>query len=301
MVGGGGMTPVIIGASVQGDSHIRHEVEKQDSFLIVDGIHKHDRNSAFYQELADDVKIVAVADGHGSSSCPYSRTGSQTAVNVFGDIMAEFAAKFRDDMESLFAVLHSEGETAKMSQHLVREWEKRILQFHAMSRREVLHDAEGNIDSEAIWKQYGTTLLGMLITEKFLFAFQLGDGDIMYVDADGASPVIEGDRILGVETHSISKPGSWKKVLTRVINLEQVGADAFFYVLSTDGWRNSHASDEEFSKTCKDYFCMIQEHGAEVVEKNLPAWLSETSAMGCGDDITTVFIYYKRLSETENL
>jgi hypothetical protein len=37
---------------------------------------------------------------------------------------------------------------------------------------------------------------------------------------------------------------------------------------------------------------MIREHGAEVVEKNLPAWLSETSALGCGDDITTVFVYY---------
>jgi hypothetical protein len=267
-------------------------VEKQDSYQILDKDHRQDSDSDFYQELTDDIKIVAVADGHGSAACPYSKTGSQTAVSVFGDILGEFAAKYRDDMQSLFTMLHREGETAKLSQHIVREWGERILRVHAAERREVPYDSEGNIDAETIWKQYGTTLLGMLITEKFLFAFQLGDGDITYADEDGASPVIEGDKILGVETHSISRPGSWKKVLTKVVNLETVSRDNFMYVLSTDGWMNSHASGEEFYKTCRAYFRMIREHGAEVVEKNLPAWLSETSALGCGDDITTVFVYY---------
>ena len=30
----------------------------------------------------------------------------------------------------------------------------------------------------------------------------------------------------------------------------------------------------------------LREHGAEAVKENLPAWLEETSAMGCGDDVT---------------
>jgi serine/threonine protein phosphatase PrpC len=288
------MTPVIIGSSVQGDSHIRHNVEKQDSYLIIDGIHKHERNSIYYKELANNIKIVSVADGHGSDSCPYSKTGSQTAVNVFCDIMAEFAVKYKEDMQSLFTTLNREGETTKLAQHIVREWEKRILQFHRMSKREVILDSDGNYLAEEIWKKYGTTLLGMLITEKFIFTLQLGDGDITYVDEDNVLHVIEGDKILGVETHSISKPSSWKKVHTKVINLENISADRFMYVLSTDGWLNSHASSDEFYKTCKDYFNMIKEHGADVIEENLPNWLKETSALGCGDDITTVFVYYKK-------
>jgi serine/threonine protein phosphatase PrpC len=288
------MTPVIIGESVQGDSHVRHNIEKQDNYLIIDGVHRHDRSSDFYNKLSDDVRIVSVADGHGSASCPFSKTGSQTAVNVFCDIMVEFAAKYKNDMQILFTTLNREGETAKLSQHIVREWSKRILSHHKMERRDIPYRSDGAIDAEAIWKQYGTTLLGMLITEKFIFALQLGDGDITYVDADRVSYVIEGDKILGVETHSISKPDSWKKVLTKVINLENINKDRFMYVLSTDGWVNSHASDEDFHKTCKAYFSMMQEHGPKVVEKNLSAWLSETSAMGCGDDITTVFVYYKK-------
>jgi serine/threonine protein phosphatase PrpC len=291
------MTPVIIGASVRGESHIRHDVERQDSYRIIDASQRPEgsgdpEDSGFYGSLSKDIRIVSVADGHGSASCPYSRTGSQTAVDVFCDIMAELSAKYREDMQSLFAALHREGETAKLSQHIVREWGARILRIHAAEGREVSYAPDGSIDAEAIWKQYGTTLLGMLVTESFLFSMQLGDGDITYVDEDGVSPVIEGDKILGVETHSISKPGSWKKVLTRVISPDHPGSGPCMYVLSTDGWMNSHVSGAAFTKTCRDYFDMIREHGADVVEKNLPVWLAETSALGCGDDITTVFIYY---------
>ena len=286
------MTPIIIGESVRGESHIRHNVERQDSFLIIDGKHRHDRKGQFYNEMSSDIKLIAVADGHGSESCPYSKTGSQTATNVFCDIMSEFAAKYRDNMDELFVSLNREGETSRIAKWIVGEWEKRILQHHAMVKRDVPKTESGDIDAGAIWKQYGTTLLGMLITHNFVFFLQLGDGDITYVDNKGVSPVIEGDKILGDETHSISKPSSWKKILTRVINLDGNKEKPFMYILSTDGWLNSHSSEEEFKKTCRDYFNMICDQGIEVVESNLERWLSETSSMGCGDDITTVFIYF---------
>lgn len=287
------MTPIIIGSSVRGESHKRHDVERQDSLLIIDGTHKHERGGEFYNKMSHDVKLIAVADGHGSSACPFSKTGSQTACNVFCDIMSEFAFKYRDDMHALFVFLNNEGEATRLAKQVVAEWEKRILQFHRMEKRIIPRKENGDVDADAIWKQYGTTLLGMLITTDFIFTLQLGDGDITYVDANGVSPVIEGDKILGVETHSISKPTSWKKVLTRVIKLESKKETPFMYILSTDGWLNSHASEAEFHKTCKDYFDMISEQGTEVVESNLERWLSETSTMGCGDDITTVFVYFK--------
>lgn len=288
------MTPIIIGDSVTGDSHIRHNIERQDSFSIVDGVHKHSCSKSFmtyYKDLPDNVKIVAVADGHGSSSCPYSKTGSQTAVNVFCDIMAEYAVKYKNNMKELFVTLNREGETTRISKGIVSEWEKRIISVHRMNGR---NDSDDLRDNYSIWKKYGTTLLGMMITEDFVFTFQLGDGDITYVDNNKISPVIKGDKILGVETHSISKPDSWKKVLTRVIQLNPVADKPFMYILSTDGWVNSHASETDFQKTCSEYFKIIQEYGTKTVEDNLSAWLSETSKMGCGDDITVVCVYFKQ-------
>jgi serine/threonine protein phosphatase PrpC len=91
----------------------------------------------------------------------------------------------------------------------------------------------------------------------------------------------------------MAKPSSWKKVLTRVISLDSYIDKPFMYVLATDGWGNSHASELDFHKTCTEYFEMIQEHGAETVKRNLPTWLSETSKMGCGDDITVVCVYFE--------
>ena len=64
------------------------------------------------------------------------------------------------------------------------------------------------------------------------------------------------------------------------------------HILSTDGFANSYTSDKEYQKTCKDYLQMLQEHGADTVQTNLKNWLTETSELGCGDDITVVMVYF---------
>lgn len=284
------MTPIIFGESVIGESHKRHGVEKQDSFLIIDSEHKHNRKNKYYKHISDDVRIVSVADGHGSAACPYSKTGSQTAVNVFCDIMAEYCAKYKEDLSGMFQSFNKEGETSRLAKSIVSEWERRIKEVHKLNGREVPVKDDGSVDNESIWKQYGTTLLGMLITEEYAFTLQLGDGDIIYVDDNTVEPVIEGDKILGVETHSISKPDSWKRVLTTVILLDSIKTQSYMYLLSTDGMANSHSSQDEFYKTCKDYYKLIKEHGIDAVKTNLKRWLSETSELGCGDDITVVIV-----------
>ena len=55
-----------------------------------------------------------------------------------------------------------------------------------------------------------------------------------------------------------------------------------------------------FQKTCVDYFAMIQQYGADAVAANLKSWLSETSAMGCGDDITVLIANFSDDATTES-
>ena len=69
------------------------------------------------------------------------------------------------------------------------------------------------------------------------------------------------------------------------------------FSLSSDGYANSYKSEEEFHNTVKDYLGMLKEYGRKAVEKSLPDWLSETSAMGCGDDITMLIAYFPREEE----
>ena len=113
----------------------------------------------------------------------------------------------------------------------------------------------------------------------------------MKVSESGVYSVIEADKILGTETHSLSKAGSWKKAVTLTRKREENERLPVMYMLSSDGMSNSYKNEEEFQKTCMDYYALLGEHGVKAVSGRLKAWLQETSEMGCGDDITALFAY----------
>ena len=206
----------VFGESVQGASHIRSGKECQDSLKKV--------------EKDENTVILAVADGHGSDSCPYSKTGSYVAVNVFCKILGDYLATYEGQPELLLTFLNREGDT-KVAQAIDAEWKRRILKIHANCKREVVLDADLNKDKGAIYKMYGSTLLGLVITKDFLFAFQLGDGDIVKVSEAGVQNVIEAERILGTETYSLSKDQSWKNAITFVKKEDEVEGRSVMYML----------------------------------------------------------------------
>lgn len=287
------MTRRVFGESVQGSSHIRNGRECQDSLKKV--------------EKDENTLILAVADGHGSDSCPYSKTGSEVAVNVFCKIMGDYLETYAGQPELLLTFLKREGDT-KVAQAIDAEWKRRILKIHSKYKREIIPNSEDSVlnaensvtgtednkDKAAIYRMYGSTLIGLVITKEFLFAFQLGDGDIVKVSEMGVQNIIEADKILGTETHSLSKSEAWKKVITFIKKQEENEPLPVMYMLSSDGMANSYKNDDEFKKTCSDYFDLLKEHGAKAVSDNLKAWLSETSELGCGDDITALFAYFEK-------
>lgn len=271
------MKRIVFGESVQGASHKRVDKECQDSYKKI--------------EFDDGTVIMAVADGHGSKSCPFSKSGSSIAVNVFCKVMKDFYNNYSDNLELLLTYLNREGET-KVAQAVDAEWKKRVLTAHTKQKREVPLTAEGKKDKIEIYKQYGSTLVGIMITPIFVFAFQIGDGDMTYISKNGVEQVLVSDKILGTETHSLSKENSWLKAISVVRRKDYDEVLPALYMLSTDGFSNSYKNEEEFAKTCSDYYLMTKEHGADVIKANLNVWLTETSEQGCGDDITLLMCYY---------
>jgi len=270
------MNRQIYGVSVQGASHVRNQIPCQDNFKQL--------------QVSDHAVILAVADGHGSTSCPYSKTGSKIAVNVFCAIMEDLLNGFVDNEEQLLTYLNREGELT-IAQDIDAEWKRRVWKAHIDNKREKPLDDNGEIDKAAVYKQYGTTLLGLFITERYIFAFQLGDGDMVYVDASGVQPIIEGDKILGTETHSLCKLDAWKKAISMIRMREETEAPHLF-MISTDGFSNSYRTQEEYFVSCKDYYALILEHGFEAVAGQIKDWLKETSELGSGDDITLALAYF---------
>ena len=274
------MNRYVFGESVQGATHKRNNnKECQDSIKKMD---------------ADpDYVIVTVADGHGSASCPYSKTGSEIAVNVFCSVMKDYYEHYRtidNGLDKLLTFLNREGDL-KVAQTIDAEWKRRVYKQHKRLRRDVPLLENAQPDKQSIYKMYGSTLLGLLITKEFIYAFQLGDGDISFVNDKKIIPVLEPDKILGVETHSLSKEGSWKKAISKAIKRNYDTDTPYMYMLTSDGMANSFVSNDEFYKSCKDYFSLIKENGQTEVSKNLKEWLTETSEQGCGDDISVMFVF----------
>lgn len=246
-------------------------------------------------KISDDIVIIAVADGHGSEKCPRSDRGSTIAVNTFCEVMKNYLQSYGSDengLSNLITFLNREGDM-RFAQDICEEWQARVKQSYYKNKEEGMLDDDGNIKWSSVFFLYGTTLLGMLITNTFVFSFQIGDGDINLVTKDGVFALVEPEKFLGTETHSLSKPDAWRKAVASIRRRDGEDEESCMYMLSTDGFANSYTSDVEFQKTCSDYFGMIREHGAETVQASLKKWLTETSELGCGDDITVVMAYFE--------
>ena len=276
------MRHYICGESIKGATHERNGSPLQDSHRIM--------------EVSDHITILSVADGHGSNKCPRSDRGSQMAVNAFCDVISRYLVNYgqtEDGLSNLVTFLNREGDM-RFAQDVCEEWQSRVKNSFYKDKDELYLDDDGNYKWDEIYSLYGTTLLGLLITDTFIFTFQIGDGDINLVTKDSIDVLVEPEKFLGTETHSLSKPDAWRKSVSSLRRKEIESDEPYMYMLSTDGFANSYVSDEEFNKTCMDYFKMIEDHGFDAVKDNLGKWLKETSEFGCGDDITVVMAYFAK-------
>ena len=267
---------------VKGATHVRNQMPCQDNKKII--------------KISDEIQIIALADGHGSSKCPRSDRGSMIAVNSFYHITKKYLEIYGEDEEDiahLMTFLNREGDV-RFAQDVCEEWQARVKQSFYKNKVEGMTNEDGSIKWPSVFSLYGTTLLGMLITDSFVFSFQIGDGDISAVTKNVVEPLVEPEKFLGTETHSLSKPDAWRKAVASVHRLELDSQEPYMYMLSTDGFANSYTSDKEYQKTCIDYLKMLQEYGIDVVQANLKKWLTETSELGCGDDITVVMVYFSK-------
>ena len=257
----------ICGLSVRGYSHIRSHKECQDYMGIC--------------RLPGGKAVLAAADGHGSEGSPYSSAGSAIAVSTFTSVMREVIESAGGSEEQLATYLHREGNTS-VARSVENEWKRRIRKYHLRHHRS--HKIEG---PESLYRLYGTTILGLVLTERYLFAFQIGDGDIIQVDSGTAVHLVRGEKMLGVETHSLCLGQAWKYAVCAVRKREEA-ANGPLYMISTDGFANSYPDSDAFLAACRDYYETIHAHGFDAASRNLEEWLNQTSRQGCGDDITLI-------------
>ena len=221
--------------------------------------------------------IVAVADGHGDASYTSADEGARQAVAVALDVLAGAAVRLADpvtpDLEAEIS--------ANLKRRVAFEWNRRV-KHHA---RMVANRDEGVIlwptgvtgDWDGAVRPYGCTLLAAVFGVGGTLWFQLGDGDMLHVDAAGPRRVFPAaEKSMGTETWSLSNRDCVERMQLRI---EPTGCE--LAVLATDGVSDQYAQ----GMPADDTPTFEVEWGARMLERirsrgwadtllDLPRWLA---------------------------
>ncbi|WP_330281939.1 protein phosphatase 2C domain-containing protein [Streptomyces sp. NBC_00588] len=261
---------------------------------------KYSQDRCAARQVADGRAVVlAVADGHGSAPHFRSDLGARWAVEEFAVCAEEFAlsAVRHDDAEP-----HAAEDTWWQGLGELRACARRLPQLvaHRWYERATLHDCNSpahgtprhtpkgpeHPSKGPDLTAYGTTLVGAVLTRRLLVCWQLGDGDVVVLDAAGTpyTPLYTGPD-LGDETDSLCAPESWHRARCHWQPLTSEGPSGV--LLSTDGLSKSFTDHQGFLDFAAGVQGRAHELGMPAVRSRLPEWLSR-AAQYSGDDTTLV-------------
>ena len=246
--------------------------------------YKNCQDACRIEEWDNGMYVAAVADGHGSQKCRYSDRGAKMAVNAFYSVVKNLWEAVEGDQEHFIRLLRQKN-SVDLVQEIHSNWKKRI-QESGKDLNLAAGDSDESIDSEL----YGSTLLGVVLAPEFIFALQIGDGDIVFVNDKGAKYVIDPPKFLGTETYSLSNQRPWENARSIFQRFDADLQVPYMFMLTTDGFANSFRDTEQYMFACQEYLKTIKEYGPDLVKRQLQKWLTKTSTDGCGDDITLLAI-----------
>lgn len=245
------------------------------------GAHKHinqDRHG--FQMLRDEGGLLlAVADGHGSAAHPRSDIGAELAVSVFLEAAAGFHASLQPGEPAKQVKARAEQD---LPRNVIRAWQQRV-KAHMEENPE---DSPDGAAAPAVL--YGTTLIGAMITGAVVAGWQLGDGDLCFIEPDGqiTTPLRREMDSLGDETDSLCSSNAQLLMRTCWRRSDSTGGPALVAV-STDGLSKSFVSFDSYKEFLSGLHARLRADGTAHVEPEIPGWLQKASSFS-GDDATLV-------------
>jgi hypothetical protein len=263
----------VITGSARGAAHRVSGVPNQDAVASQDG---------------PGAVVVAVADGHGHIRHFRSADGAALAVGAAclaaSQAAAALAADTTGDEEAALA-----GQ--EMAQAALDGWRSAVAgqlgaRPYTVEEQFVLGLAD---DTPLI--PYGSTLLVVVITGRWLVCAQIGDGDMLAVRPDGSSfsPVAGDDRLDGRRTTSLCQPDALASFRTGAYDLRQVPLAAL--LLATDGYGNAHVDEPWQPGVGRDLAELAACRDRHWFGQEVPGWAERcASADGSGDDTTIALL-----------
>ena len=243
----------------------------------------------------DKIHIAVVADGHGDPRCFRSNVGSRKACEVALEQLRRFADALQneDAEQQLFTRSGARKLTDNLFGSIVTGWQQAVL--NDIAENPPTEEEYASVDSAAaaIYRQgrelvhiYGTTLIAMLMTERYLLVLHQGDGRCVVMHHDGTvdQPVPWDPRCVGRNTASLCDSDVLANWRYHLIDLRKDPIAACYAV--SDGIEDSFETMEEMNAYLCHHASEYVTKGAEPYFAELPSRFAELTKNGSHDDIS---------------
>lgn len=244
---------------------------------------------------SDDFHIAIVADGHGDPSCFRSNIGSKIACEVALECMKEFALAIKEGEkeEALFTPKGAEKLTSNLFNSILARWTEKVLEdLKSNPPSDEEFDSAGEKNA-AIYRSgrglshiFGTTLIAMLMTQRYLLVLHQGDGRcvIMHENGEVDQPVPWDPRCEGRNTASLCDNDVLEHWRYHIIDLTKDQIVACYAV--SDGIEDSFETMSEMNAYLCMHACDYVNMGHDVYLSTLPAHFAALTQQGSQDDIS---------------
>jgi len=259
--------------------------------------------SGFYSN--NKASIIAVSDGHGSKIHCRSDIGSKIAVNVGINAIKSFV-----DEHPAFTGLQGKDIDALLKQlkeNIIYKWNESILSHlkeNPLNNEELnsisKDDKDEYLDNKTITNYasiYGATFIASVVTNKYWFILQLGDGDAVILDARGFYMPMPIDEHLHFNaTTSLCE----KDAIDNFRHTFGITSPVSI-MLSSDGLKNSFINVDYFYAVLKDILKDAKIEDIKDLEQGLIEDLPVLSQKGSGDDISLALMWDAKQLKEYNL
>jgi len=259
--------PMTFAHSVIGASHIKNKQPNQDASLCVS-----DKQFTF----------IAVSDGHGGEAYFRSDIGSRLAVEAAAKCMADSA--FRSMLKNAKSEKEREGLILQLKKSIVSKWNT-FVNEHVLANPFDENGENANIENETI--AYGATLIAALLTDEYLLALQIGDGNCVIQNEVGefSAPVPTCEKCIGNITTSLCEKNAIENFRHVYIDKQPVAV-----FMGTDGICDSLTGEEGLFNFYEIVLNSFVNKNEETAKAELIDYLPRMSEKGSGDDISIALI-----------
>lgn len=216
--------------------------------------------------------VFAVSDGHSSDFFKYSDRGAKIACNIAVGMLKDLAYLDEKDLINML-------EEKKIQREIQSKWMDLVREDFEKSHPLVF---------KTEYIKYSTTLIAVLVTNRFRLYLKIGDGNIIIKDNTGFREILETRKSDTVD--SLGRIDSFKNIMYYVDNENNKYKENI--IIFTDGYEQSFVDENELYKSLDDTIYMYNKSvfSREILKRTYKQQLSKLSKQKSQDDISIVFL-----------